>query len=381
MKNLIPFREFHLLQLLDSFSEQTLPIDLFVSHYFREHKALGSNDRAYIAETLYSLIRWQGLLDHLCDGSNSWEKRFAMHQQIDLQAIRQDTTIPLHTRLSFPKELFDLFVNSHGEEKAAELCLASNEPAPTAIRINPLKTTRDDLMKKWTADQYEVSACLHSEYGIVFHKKINFFNLNEFKEGLFEVQDEGSQLLSQLIQLQPKQHVMDFCSGSGGKTLAFAHQLNGTGQIYLHDIRPRILLEARKRLKRAGIQNVQTVIAGDDRLKKMKKRMDWILVDAPCSGTGTLRRNPDMKWKFSTETLMRLVGQQRTIFEQALSYLKPEGHIVYATCSILKEENQDQIAHFIKTYDLTVVGDPFSSLPAPKQMDGFFGVVLKRNRN
>jgi len=373
-----PFREYHLLCLIEDYEEQHLPLDLFMSHYFREHKSLGPKDRGVIAETIYAMIRWQGLLDHVCTGPLTWENRLDTYTHFKPQNYRDQADIPLHTRLSFPKHLFDLIEKSHGEERACHLCETSNQAAPTTVRANTLKITREALIARWQEATYPVSPCAHSQQGIFFLKKMNFFQLPEFKEGFFEVQDEGSQLLSDLIQAEPGEQVMDYCSGSGGKTLAFAPRMNGKGQIYLHDIRPHALMEARKRLKRAGIQNAQSVEATDEvRLKKLKKKMDWVLVDAPCTGTGTMRRNPDMKWKFEEVTLTRLVGQQRMIFEKALSFLKPTGKIVYATCSILKEENQEQLDHFIKTYNLEVEGEPFQSLPTPGGMDGFFGVVLK----
>ena len=185
-------------------------------------------------------------------------------------------------------------------------------------------------------------------------------------------------MLAQLIQVKPGQQVLDYCAGSGGKTLAFAPMMQGKGQIYVHDIRPFALQEARKRLKRAGVQNHQILLPTSPHLAKLKKKMNWVLVDTPCSGTGTLRRNPDMKWKFDEEMLARLVGQQRMIFEKALSFLHPNGRIVYATCSLLKEENQAQVNHFLTTYSLAVEDDLFQTLPTLGGMDGFFGVVLKR---
>lgn len=199
----------------------------------------------------------------------------------------------------------------------------------------------------------------------------------EFKKGLFEVQDEGSQLLAALVKAEPGQLVMDYCAGSGGKTLAFAPLMHNKGQIFLHDIRSYALIEARKRLKRAGIQNAQIVLAEDEKLKKLKKKMDWVLVDAPCSGTGTMRRNPDMKWAFTEDTIPRLVGQQRTIFEKALSYLHPQGKIIYATCSLLKEENEEQVTHFLKTYSLKLVAPFFQTKPSKGEMDGFFGAIFE----
>ena len=190
------------------------------------------------------------------------------------------------------------------------------------------------------------------------------------------MQDEASQQVAALVQAKPGDHVLDYCSGSGGKALAFAPAMDGKGQIYLHDIRAHILQEAKRRLKRAGVQNAQVLTT--DKLKPLKKKCDWVLVDAPCTGTGTLRRNPDMKWRFTGEMLQRLIGEQRTIFEKALSYLKPEGRIVYATCSILKEENSEQIAHFLKTYGLKLEDSPLQTLPEEGGMDGFFGAVLLR---
>lgn len=373
-----PFREYHILNILTAYEQQSLPLDLFISHYFRVHKALGPKDRGVIADAIYAMVRWQGLLDYLCENPPSWEKRYHLYSTTHLRDYESHEEIPLHVRLSFPKVLFDLICKSHGAQKAVDLCRISNQTAPTTLRINPLKTTREAMLERWKKD-HDVSACPYAEYGVIFHKKINFFGTEEFKQGLFEVQDEGSQLLADLVKAEPGQLVLDYCAGSGGKTLAFAHRMQNKGQIYLHDVRSYILQQAKKRLRRAGIQNAQIVEAEDPKLKKLKKKMDWVLVDAPCSGTGTMRRNPDMKWSFTEETLNRLLGQQRTIFEKALSFMHPEGRIVYATCSLLNEENQFQLEHFRKTYQLVVEGEPFQSLPKAGGMDGFFGVVLRKD--
>jgi 16S rRNA C967 or C1407 C5-methylase (RsmB/RsmF family) len=375
-----PFREHHILRLLEEYEIQKLPLDIHIKDYFRAHKALGSKDRAEIAETVYHMIRWLGLIDYLCEKSLTWENRYELFKISDFAKYSERPGIPDHIRVSFPKVLYDLIIDSHGSKLGEKLCLDCNYPAPTTIRINPLKTTRDKMFARWK-NEYDISTCRFSEFGIVFHKKINFFSLPEFKAGLFEVQDEGSQLLADLIQVEPGQHVMDYCSGSGGKTLAFAHKMQNKGQIFLHDIRSYILAESKKRLKRAGIQNAQLVQYDHPKLQKLKKKMDWILVDAPCTGTGTLRRNPDMKWKFTDETLPRLTGQQKVIFEKALSFLKPGGKIVYGTCSILNQENEAQIQHFLETYDLELVQDPFKSLPQRNSMDGFFGAVMEKRKS
>jgi 16S rRNA (cytosine(967)-C(5))-methyltransferase len=373
------FRKKHLLELLESYEEGTAPIDYHVSTYFRANKALGSKDRAFIAEEVYRLIRWRDLIDYFGKTPPSWEDRIEWLSEFDVQSFIDDDVIPIHTRLSMPSELYQALVRSWGEEQAKEIALVSNEPAPTFIRANLLKTDRDTLFKEFISQGYEVSKGLESETAICFHRKCNFFILPEFTEGKFEVQDEASQIVAQMVQPKLQQQVLDFCAGSGGKTLAFAPYLKGTGQIFLHDVRLHALYEAKKRLKRAGIQNAQIVHAKETaRLQKLKKNMDWVLVDAPCTGTGTLRRNPDMKYKFSESMLTRLVSEQKVIFEQALSYVKPGGMIVYATCSILKEENEKQVAHFLATYPIELVGSPFQSVPAIGKKDGFFASTFRK---
>lgn len=371
-----PFREHHVLTILYDYEQQTLPLDHFVGNYYRANKALGSKDRSFIAETVYAIIRWKGLLDFACNPSLTWESRLDLFLSSQFAELQKQQDIPDHVRVSFPRVLFDEIVASHGLANAIEICSISNSPAPTTVRVNALKTTREAMLDKWN-EEYSPVPCQFAPYGVSFPKRLNFALMPEFREGFFEIQDEGSQLLAQLMKVQPGQLVMDYCSGAGGKTLAFAPLMNKTGQIYLHDIRKNALQDCRKRLRKAGIQNAQIIHAEDPKLKKLKKNMDWVLVDAPCTGTGTMRRNPDMKWKFDEAMLTRLTGLQRVIFERALSYLKPGGYIVYATCSLLKQENSHQIAHFMKTYNLECVGEAFQSFPIANGMDGFFGVILK----
>lgn len=375
----LSFPEYHLFQILKRFDHQHLPLDLFINHYFRANKALGSKDRQQILENIYGMTRWLSLLDHLVEGQPSWEKRYQVYQTFQPDQFLYVNSIPLNVRVSFPEELFQLLVKQYGEEKAVKLCQICNTQAPITIRTNPLKISRDVLLDRF-AQRFDVAPCEHSDLGILFKKREPLASLPEFKEGFFEIQDEASQLAASLVDVQPGQHVLDYCAGAGGKTLAFAHKLQNQGQIYLHDIRSFILTKARERLKRAGIQNAQYLPPDHAHLSKLKKKMDWVLVDAPCSGTGTLRRNPDQKWKFSQETLTRLLGQQRMIFEKGLSYLKPGGKIVYATCSLLRDENEKQVEHFLATYPLKLVKDPFVSLPTYGGMDGFFAVVLERTK-
>lgn len=369
----LPFREFHLTQLAKDYKEKNLPLDLLVHQYFKAHKALGSKDRAFLAEAIFSLAKWRSLLE-VMGISDPLEAVVFLDSEKFTQAL-ENSDIPLHDRFSCPEELFKLLLEAYGEDQAVELCRTFNTKAPVTIRANTLKTTRDALLKQLSG-AYEVEPTAQSENGITFKNKVHFASMPEYTQGLFEVQDEGSQLIADMMQVQPGQQVLDYCAGAGGKCLAFAPRMQNKGQIFLHEVRGTVLGEAKKRLSRAGIQNAQAASSDDPKWKKLKKKMDWILVDAPCSGTGTLRRNPDMKWNFNEEDLNRVVGQQRTIFEKALSFLKPGGRIVYATCSILPQENERQAEHFMKTYGLEMVGTPLKTLPTVGGMDGFYAITL-----
>lgn len=372
------FRDYHLLEILNAFDheDQRLPLDRFLSQYFRQHTAVGSKDRKSICKSLYDMIRWRSLLDHLSARPLSWDTRLKTYLDQGWKRHQNDQEIPLHVRLSFPKPFFQFLVSSLGEERAVEFARISNTEAPTTIRVNPTLTSREALMNKWDG-LYPVSRTTTSPLGITFQKRENFFGMPEFNAGLFEVQDEASQLLAELMDVQPGDQVLDYCAGSGGKSLAFAHKMENSGQLYLHDRRKSILLEAKKRLKRAQVQHAQIIQYDDKRKASLKGMMDWVLVDAPCSGSGTLRRNPDMKWRFSPEMVERLVTEQQAIFQDALTFLKDGGKIVYATCSVFPEENHHQVDAFQKTFSLQVE-TVHESFPIPNGMDGMFGAVLSK---
>lgn len=336
------------------------PLDVFLNIYFRTHKALGSKDRKFISQNVYQYIRWKSLFDYLKTPID------------DPQIYLENSEIPSHIRYGMPLPLYNHLIKAYGSQVCKNICLVSNTRAPLTIRINPLKTDRSTLLKEWDK-KHQVSPCILSSLGIYFHEKINLLNLKEFKEGLFEIQDESSQLASQLIQANPHQNILDYCAGSGGKTLAYAYRLKNTGAIYLNDNRPHILEKAKKRLLKAGITNVRFKLPS-----RQQKPIDWIIVDVPCSGTGTLRRHPDLKWKFNDEWLDTLIQQQRNIFEKALSYLSPTGTIVYMTCSILPQENEQQMIFFQKYHSLDII-EKFQTLPILNERDGFFAVSFKKN--
>jgi 16S rRNA (cytosine967-C5)-methyltransferase len=373
------FCDNHILLILKQYQPQNKPLDAFLSIYLRNNKSIGSKDRKYIANTCYGIIRWQGLLDYLVSSPITLEKRLEKYLEVQSCCSKyvDDTTIPLHIRLSFPKTYFTQLQNNFNIDKVIEYCLISNTQAPTTIRVNLLKAQRQQLYDSWK-DIYDITLSKRCDTAIHFNKKINFFASEEFKSGKFEIQDEASQIVSSHITPHPKDLVLDYCAGAGGKTLAISPLMNNTGQIYLHDIRTFALLEAKKRLKRAGIMNAQLLMPDSPTKDRLKNKINWLILDVPCSGSGTLRRNPDMKWKFSDETIPSLVALQRKIFDEAIVYVKKQGYIAYITCSIFKEENEEQIEYFIKTYNLKRHKPSIALWPKNNEGDGFFLSILKK---
>lgn len=366
----LPFCDHHICVILDSYCQTEKPLDLLLSEYFRSHKSIGAKDRRLIGETLYGMVRFKTLVDHFAHSEYPLD-RLKAFRKLSLKEALENPSIPEPARLGINEFLYARFISVFGLEKTRDLCHILNSQAPTTIRVNLLKTSVNDLFNLWEG-KFSLKKCTKAPAGLQFEKREPLFALPEFKAGFFEVQDEGSQLVAALVDAKPGEQVLDYCSGSGGKTLAFAPSMQGKGQIYLYDNRPWILLEARKRLKRAGIQNAQFVLP--------KQPVDWLLLDVPCSGTGTLRRNPDAKWKIDQAMIDRLIEAQRKIVEKAFSYLKPGGRLVYATCSLLPEENEEQIAHLLKTYPLTLEKDPLFLWPEEGGMDGFFAAVLKKQQ-
>ncbi len=354
-----PFRKKHLELVLESSLRAKTSLDLHMHKYFTTNHSLGSKDRLWIKQGVYEIFKWKELLSTF--GATT-AKEFTEIYTGENSPIGQELShLPSHVQVSFPKWLMKKIIDSLGYEAAMEFCKLSNTEAPVTIRVNTARCTREEFLKKYK-DELGLIACINAPNGFNLEKRAQFKSMEDFQKGFFEPQDEASQLIAKYVAAKKDQHILDYCAGSGGKALAFAPDMLGKGQIHLHDIREKPLIDAKKRLKRAGIQNFQIYSEGEKRLKGLIGNMDTVLVDAPCSCTGTLRRRPDQKWILTEAFIDDITKTQRDIVIKAIPYLKKGGLLIYATCSILKQENQDQTAFFKERDDLTFLSEHYIPL-------------------
>jgi len=361
-------------------SETRHPADRIIDQYFREHRQMGSKDRAFAAETVYGCLRRKGELEAYMGPClppdigererarwlvatyllkySGWSARAlgeagfkdAEPLVTRVRTVKPDD-LPFSARINMPEWLAEKLVAQYGETEAVALSEALNRPAQVGIRVNTLRIPRDDLAARLAESGNPCEPMMYSPIGLQRDKRGPLFNTTEFQEGLFELQDEGSQLLALMTEAAPKEKVMDFCAGAGGKTLALSAMMQNTGTLIACDISESRLERLKPRLARAGAYNAQSFAIRDEHdpaLKKLAGGADAVLVDAPCSGTGTLRRNPDIKWRsIDLEMLTKL---QASILEAAARLVKPGGRLVYATCSLLAEENEAITGAFIKAH-------------------------------
>ncbi|MFD1710975.1 RsmB/NOP family class I SAM-dependent RNA methyltransferase [Ottowia sp. GY511] len=337
------------------------PADAVVSRYFRDHRQLGPRERATLAETAYAVLRRKPLYEHLARaGSGARERRLAIlgfHGSRDflngalspqekswLKSCDAVTAAELRPEdvHNLPAWLVEPLRAQVGDEFDA---LAANllETAPLDLRVNTLKMKRAEAEKGLARAAIQSEATPHSPWGLRVHGKPPLQKLALFTEGALEVQDEGSQLLALLLDAKRGEMVADFCAGAGGKTLAIGAGMRSTGRLYAFDVSAHRLAALKPRLARSGLSNVHPVAIAherDERIKRLAGKMDRVLVDAPCSGLGTLRRNPDLKWRQSPKDVQELTAKQQAILTSAARLVKPGGRLVYATCSVLSEENE-----------------------------------------
>ncbi|TQN04138.1 16S rRNA (cytosine967-C5)-methyltransferase [Acidovorax temperans] len=337
------------------------PADAVVSRFFRDNRGLGPRERATLAETVYTVLRKKLLFDHLApSGSGPKERRLAIlgfHGPRDFlksalteqeknwldqcDAINPADLMERH-RHNLPEWLVQPLKDQLGDE-FWPLAESMAQNAPLDLRVNVLKEKRADVQKELARAAIKSVATPYSPWGLRIEGKPALTKLDAFTRGAIEVQDEGSQLLALLLDAKRGEMVVDFCAGAGGKTLAIGATMRSTGRLYAFDVSAHRLDALKPRMARSGLSNIHPAAIAherDERIKRLAGKIDRVLVDAPCSGLGTLRRNPDLKWRQSAKAVQELVVKQAAILDSAARLLKPGGRLVYATCSILPQENE-----------------------------------------
>jgi 16S rRNA (cytosine967-C5)-methyltransferase len=395
----------------------TAPADVTLSRYFKDHPRLGGRERGAIAEAVYAVLRNKSFFtDFAGSGRAATIRRLAllgMAEAVGVDALGGLTEeeneflarikeidrslLPPQMRASMPQWLFDKLVAQFGEQETLELAAVLNTPAPLDLRVNSIKANREDVIAQLATAPIVAEPMPYAPLGLRLHKKPALQNLPLFKEGAIEVQDEGSQVLTQLVGARRGEMVVDFCAGAGGKTLALGAIMRNTGRLYAFDVSEKRLAKLKPRMARSGLSNVHPVLIAHERDAKVKRlagKIDRVLVDAPCSGLGTLRRNPDVKWRQSPEAIDEMHEKQLAILDGAARLVKGGGRLVYATCSLLNEENDEVVEQFLATHDdfqlvpasevlaeqkiPLEMGKYLKLLPHKHNTDGFFAAVLER---
>ncbi|MBQ0931891.1 RsmB/NOP family class I SAM-dependent RNA methyltransferase [Ideonella sp. 4Y16] len=348
-------------ELLRQVLKLDAPADQTVSAFFRKHRTLGPRERHSLAETTYQVLRQRLLLANLAQsGSGALERRLAIlawqgsesflrgalgpNEQkwlAEVQAVDR-ASLPEKLRHNLPDWLAQALHAELGQD-FWPLVEAMEQSAPLDLRVNLLKASRAEVLAELAEAGIPATATPHSPWGVRLEGKPALQKLPLFTAGRVEVQDEGSQLLAALTGAKRGEMVVDFCAGAGGKTLALGAMMRNTGRLYAFDVSGHRLDGLKPRLARSGLSNVypaQIAHERDERVKRLAGKIDRVLVDAPCSGLGTLRRNPDLKWRQSPQALEELGAKQSAILASAARLLKPGGRLVYATCSLLRRENE-----------------------------------------
>jgi 16S rRNA (cytosine967-C5)-methyltransferase len=397
------------------------PADALMSRFFRRHHTLGVRDRGLIAEAIFHALRRYATLGWMMQPAHPLRApRLAalvtlarQHgvDALDPRALRGDagavkhalavdlTNAPTSVRAELPHWLYTAIESQYPD--AAALVDALRQGAPLDLRVNSIKADREQVTEELRAHHVQVEATRYSPDGVRLADKPGLTQWPAYREGRIEVQDEGSQLIARLLAPRRGEMVVDFCAGAGGKTLALGALMRSTGRLYAFDVNEKRLGGLGPRLKRSGLSNVHPVAIrseADVRVKRLHGKCDRVLVDAPCSGSGTLRRNPDLKWRFSETELARVNDLQRSVLRAAARLLKPGGRLVYATCSLLERENQAVAGDFLAEHPdfrvvpaatvlraqgievdrLADVAPWFVMLPHLHGTDGFFAAVLER---
>lgn len=401
-------------ELWDQIKTSSYPADRLLGNHFHLHrKRFGARDRRFISEVIYSVYRnklfletWSihyqkqkdsefiVLLAAGLEGLATEEQWKALDVSVSLEKLKtysfpsSASRKDLYVRYSCPEWLVKKWTQQWGAESTQKLLEAIQNRPPLMIRTNTLKVTREALIEKLKQKNFDVSQTAHTSTGIVFKERVGLFDSEEFQQGLFEVQDEGSQWICEKIAPVSGEIIWDVCAGAGGKSLALAALMKNKGRIVATDIRQKKLDDLRKRATRAGVSNIFPADMDRlDELKVIRGGFDKIIVDAPCSGTGTLRRNPDAKWKLKEEGFADFHRQQVEIIEKALPRLKPGGWLFYITCSLEPEENEQVMEEILNKHpELKLIPEPesekgyFKVRPDAHGTDGFFLAIAGKTK-
>ena len=377
--------------------------DKVVARALKKDKRWGSHDRKFVAETIYEIVRWKRLYVEIAevkepfDRDNIW-RIFAVwavlrgytlpdwkyFEDTPVRRIKgkfDELTKTRKFKESIPDWMDELGVKELGEEIWTKELAAQNEQAKVILRVNRLKTTKEKL--RAILMDLNIETEFHKEYpdALILTERANVFLTDAFKDGLFEVQDASSQLVAYFLDVKPGMRVVDTCAGAGGKTLHLASLMENKGQLIAMDLYESKLKQLKIRAKRNGAFNIEPrVIESTKTIKKLHEKADRVLIDAPCSGLGVLKRNPDSKWKLQPEFIENIKKIQAEVLENYSKIVKPGGKLVYATCSVLPSENQEQIKHFLSTEigkEFTFVQDR-KVLAHESGFDGFYMALLER---
>ena len=393
------------------------PADAMLYQHFRRHPALGQQDRAFITEGVFAWLGRRRSRELLAGSTHPSKLALAVVVRErgisirDLEPVlskadaewardfksRLATERPPAVAADLPDWLWDRLGAAYGDEERLPLTRAWLAPAPLDLRINPLQTTRADAIVRLAASGIAAEATPYSPLGLRIQGRPNLSRHPLFASGAIEIQDESSQLAGYLVAPKRNDMVVDFCAGAGGKTLLMGALMRSQGRLYAFDVVERRLMNLKPRLKRSGLSNVHPQLLlseRDTKVKRLAGKIDRVLVDAPCTGFGTLRRNPDLKWRQPETGLAELVTKQTLILDAAATLVKPGGRLVYATCSVLPDENEAIVTAFLAKHPQFVPGDATAELaragivldtgptmklfPHKHGTDGFFAAILER---
>ncbi|MCH2533029.1 MAG: class I SAM-dependent methyltransferase [Bdellovibrionales bacterium] len=379
--------------LNDIFNEK-YHADKVIERQLKLHKKWGSRDRKIFAETIYSIVRnWRryvvmaGLQWSDEQDINLTEELIYKILFIEFKAqellwpnwLKEPTVHPKSLDFADQQSIPD-WLNQLGEQqfgpKWSELITGLNQQAKIYLRANTLKVTAAELVK--TLFEEGVEAHVVGAHAVCLNQRANVFRTKAFKLGLFEVQDYGSQMIAEFVDPQSKERIWDACAGAGGKALAMACMMENKGKIIASDIHEWKLKELKKRAKRNSIDVIETRVIDSKMIKRMQGKIDKLLLDVPCSGLGVLRRNPDTKWKMTPQRISELQELQKDILEKYSVTVKPEGSMVYATCSFLESENMQQVQGFLEQNADWKLESSKSILPQDYDCDAFFMAKLRR---